>query len=108
MTLNKNAAVILLAIWLILSGLIELVGLSVANLDILMGLLALAAGAVILLDASNLHRGRKSSRRVGWILLGAWLILTGLLSLVNLAFAGLTLLLGLLALAAGVLILIDR
>ncbi len=108
MTINKNAGVVLLSIWLILTGLIELVGLNFANLGLLMGLLALVAGVVIVLDSSNLLRGKKSSRRVGWILLGAWLILTGLLTLVDMAFAGLTLLLGLLALAAGVLILLDR
>ncbi len=108
MTINKNAGVVLLSIWLILTGLIGLVGLNFANLGLLMGLLALVAGVVIVLDSSNLLRGKKSSRRVGWILLGAWLILTGLLTLVDMAFAGLTLLLGLLALAAGVLILLDR
>ena len=108
MTINKNAGVVLLSIWLVLTGLIELIGLNFANLGQLMGLLALVAGVVIVLDSSNLLRGKKSSRRVGWILLGAWLILTGLLALVDMAFAGLTLLLGLLALAAGVLILLDR
>lgn len=108
MTLNKNAGVLLLAIWLILTGLIELVGLNFANFGLLMALLALVAGAVILLASANLIKGRKSNRRVGWILLGAWLILTGLLTLANLSFAGLSLLLGLLALAAGVLILMDR
>ncbi len=108
MTINKNAGVVLLSIWLVLTGLIGLVGLNFANLGLLMGLLALVAGVVIVLDSSNLLRGKKSSRRVGWILLGAWLILTGLLTLVDMAFAGLTLLLGLLALAAGVLILLDR
>jgi hypothetical protein len=108
MTINKNAGVVLLSIWLVLTGLIELIGLNFANLGQLMGLLALVAGVVIVLDSSNLLRGKKSNRRVGWILLGAWLILTGLLALVDMAFAGLTLLLGLLALAAGVLILLDR
>lgn len=108
MNLTKNAGALLLAIWLILTGLIELFGLSFANLGLLMALLALAAGVVIVLESGGLLKGRKVSRRVGWVLLGLWLILTGLLALIDLAFAGQGLLLGLLALAAGVLILLDR
>ena len=50
----KNLGMILLAIWLILSGLIPILNLSFSGLGILMGVLALAAGILILLDA----RGR--------------------------------------------------
>jgi hypothetical protein len=39
----------LLAIWLILSGLISLLGLSFAGLGVVMGLLALVAGIVIMM-----------------------------------------------------------
>ncbi len=57
-----------------------------------------------------------SRRRVGFIgfenlgmlLLAIWLILTGLIALLGLSFAGLNLIMGLLALFAGVLILIGR
>ena len=108
MNLTKNAGALLLAIWLILTGLIELFGLSFANLVLIMALIALAAGVVIVLESSNLLKGRKTSRRIGWLLLGLWLLLTGLLALVDLTFAGQAVLLGLLALGAGVLILMDR
>jgi hypothetical protein len=47
--INKNLGMLLLAIWLILSGLISLLGLSFAGLGVVMGLLALVAGIVILM-----------------------------------------------------------
>jgi hypothetical protein len=46
--INKNLGMLLLAIWLILSGLIALLGLSFDGLSVLMGLLALVAGLLIL------------------------------------------------------------
>ena len=48
MKLNKELGMLLLAIWLILQGLISLLGLSFAGLDLIMGLLALVAGVLIL------------------------------------------------------------
>ena len=50
----------------------------------------------------------KLTRNLGMLLLGVWLILTGLIPLLNLASAGLGTLLAALALAAGALILIGR
>ncbi len=46
---TENLGMLLLAIWLILQGLISLFALSFAGLGIIMGLLALAAGILILL-----------------------------------------------------------
>jgi hypothetical protein len=46
---TKNIGHLLLAVWLILSGLITLAGLSFAGLPMLMGILAIAAGVCILL-----------------------------------------------------------
>jgi hypothetical protein len=48
-TMNKNLGMLLLAIWLILTGLIAILGLSFTGLGALMGLLALAAGILILI-----------------------------------------------------------
>jgi hypothetical protein len=45
---------------------------------------------------------------LGMLLLGLWLILTGLIPLLNLSFSGLGVLLHVLAIAAGVLILRGR
>jgi hypothetical protein len=46
---TKNIGMLLLSIWLILGGLIALFSLSFNGLDIIMGLLAIAAGIFILL-----------------------------------------------------------
>ena len=48
------------------------------------------------------------TKNLGMLLLGVWLILSGLLPLINLSFAGIGIIMGILAIAAGVLILIGR
>jgi hypothetical protein len=50
----------------------------------------------------------KPTRNLGMLLLGVWLILTGLLHFLDIASPGLINLLGVLAIAAGALILIGR
>ena len=50
----------------------------------------------------------KSTRNLGMLLLAVWLILTGLITLLGLGFEGIGTLMGILALAAGALILIGR
>ncbi|MGE5138041.1 MAG: hypothetical protein ACM3JD_01155 [Rudaea sp.] len=49
LALPERWGFVLLAIWLILTGLIALLGLSFAGLNIIMGLLALVAGILILI-----------------------------------------------------------
>ena len=48
-TMTKNIGMILLSIWLILSGLIPLLSLSFTGLGMLMAILAIAAGVLILI-----------------------------------------------------------
>lgn len=48
------------------------------------------------------------TKSLGTLLLGAWLILTGLIGLAHLSFSGLWLLMAILALAAGVLIIVGK
>jgi hypothetical protein len=50
----------------------------------------------------------KVIRNLGMLLLAAWLILTGLIPLLNLSFSGLGTLTAILAIAAGVLIVVGR
>ena len=50
----------------------------------------------------------KLTRNIGMLLLAIWLILTGLIPLVNFSFSGLGTGMAILAIAAGVLILIGR
>jgi hypothetical protein len=47
-------------------------------------------------------------KNIGMVLLAIWLILTGVIPLLNLGFSGLGLLMQILAIAAGVLILAGR
>jgi len=49
MKLNKSFGMLLLAVWLILSGLIPLLSLSFSGLGTLMAILAIAAGALIII-----------------------------------------------------------
>ena len=49
MKINRNLGMLLLAIWLILEGLVSLLGLSFSGIGSLLGILALAAGVAILL-----------------------------------------------------------
>ncbi len=49
MGITKNLGMLLLSIWLILTGLMQLVDFAIPSANIIMGLLALAAGVLILL-----------------------------------------------------------
>jgi hypothetical protein len=49
MRLTKNLGMLLLAIWLILTGLTALLGFSFQGLPMIMAILALAAGVLVLL-----------------------------------------------------------
>ena len=50
----------------------------------------------------------KMTKNLGMMLLGIWLIITGLVPLLNLSFSGLGTLMAIVATAAGVLILVGR
>jgi hypothetical protein len=49
MTLTRNLGMLLLAIWLILSGLMPLLSLSFSGAGTIMAILAIAAGVLILI-----------------------------------------------------------
>jgi hypothetical protein len=50
----------------------------------------------------------KFTRNIGMLLLAIWLILTGLIPLLNFSFSGLGTVMAILAIAAGVLIVVGR
>jgi hypothetical protein len=50
----------------------------------------------------------KLTKNLGMLLLGIWLIVTGLIPLLNLSFSGLGLFMALFAIAAGVLVILGR
>ncbi len=77
----------------------------------MLAILAIAAGVLILLGPARLAGGFRSMRTTGsWgmILLGIWLILVGLLPLLGISIPAGATILALLAIAAGVLILMGR
>jgi hypothetical protein len=49
MRLPKNLGMILLSVWLILTGLIELLSFSFTGLSVIMAILAIAAGVLLLM-----------------------------------------------------------
>ncbi len=51
---------------------------------------------------------RRFTRNIGMLLLAIWLILTGLIALFGLSFNGLGIIMGVLAIAAGIFILLGR
>jgi len=100
----QNLGWILLAIWLIASGLIALLGIRIPNGEMLLGLLAIAAGILMLLGQRKL----KFKGNLGLLLLSVWLIVSGLIPLIHLSFAALGVIMAVLALAAGILLLLRR
>jgi hypothetical protein len=50
----------------------------------------------------------KITKNIGMLLLGIWLIATGLIPLLNLSFSGLGTIMAILAIAAGALIIVGR
>ncbi len=100
----QNLGWILLAIWLIASGLIPLLGIRIPSGDTLLGLLAIAAGVLLLLGQRKL----KFKGNLGLLLLSIWLILSGLLSLIPFSFPALGVIMAVLAVAAGILLLLKR
>ena len=80
------------------------IGLSLAHIVIV--------AAKVVWEVTTLERKKVNDmaipKSVGMILLAIWLILTGLISLFNLTFPEISIVMGLLALVAGILILIGR
>lgn len=100
---DRHVGVLLLGIWLVARGIIPLINLSFTYLSLIMGLLAFLAGILLLVNQT-----RKTRRGWGYLLLAIWLIATGAFAVLGLSFQYQSLLLAVLAIAAGVVILIRR
>ncbi len=100
----RNLGFILLAIWLILTGLVALVKLNIPGGETLLAILAVAAGVVLLLG----DRSMKWRKNLGMLLLAVWLIATGLIALLGVRIPSAGLILAILAIAAGVVLLLRR
>jgi len=99
----KNLANILLGVYLIAVGLISVLNLHFTGSEAILAVIAIAAGVLILLAG----RGGPSAR-LGTILLAVWLIAEGLLAVTGFKFTGVNVVMAILAIAAGVLILLRR
>ncbi len=100
----KALANILLGIWLIVNGMITLGGIRFSGSGAILAVLAVVAGILFLL----VDRSEKLLPRLGNILLGIWLLATGLMPLLHVGFSGSGVVLAVLSIAAGVLVLIRR
>jgi hypothetical protein len=100
----RRWAVPLLAIYLIVSGLLPLFKFNLPAAPLILSVLAIAAGILLLLGGAQL----RLSRNLGSTLLAIWLILVGVLPLLNLTFPSQEIVLALVGIAAGVLLLLRR
>ncbi len=98
----KKAANILLAIWLIATSLVYLGGVRFANSGTLLAVLGAVTGILLLLA----DRGEKLSARAGNVLLGIWVLANGLFGIFHIHFTGSNVILAVLAIAAGIFIII--
>ncbi|MEW5872951.1 MAG: hypothetical protein AB1894_27070 [Chloroflexota bacterium] len=103
MKIKSSLTSILLGIWLALTGLIALLNLRFPFMEVVMGLLALAAGALFLYSLWG-----KLTSNIGMLLLSLWLILHGALLLFSLSFPYSDTAAAILALAAGAFLLLRR
>jgi len=100
----RKWAIPVLAIYLIAAGLLPLLNIELPSAGLILSGLAIAAGVLLLLGGAQL----RLSRSLGIILLAAWLILIGVLPLLQINFPAQETVLGLLAAAAGILLLLRR
>lgn len=98
-----SRGMLVLAIWLIAIGLFPLLGIRFQGSEAILAIVGIIAGLLILID----QKGVKLGSNIGMLLLSAWLILAGVVNLVSVR--GLpTTLLAVLALGAGILLLLRR
>lgn len=100
----RNLGLILLAIWLILYGAVGVLGVNIPSGDLLLAILAVAAGVLILVGQRKL----RFSGNLGMLLLAIWLIASGLMQILGINFPSGGLLMAILAIAAGILLLLKR
>jgi len=100
----SRLGIILLSIWLILKGVVEISDLPLPAGNVILPALAIVTGVVFLV---NPRKSRLSGRLAVWAL-AIYLILSGLLSLLSIKLPEGGLILALLAIVAGILLLIER
>ena len=94
---------LLLAIWLILTGLVPLLNLDIPSSGMVLAVIAIVAGILILLEIRE-----RPTKNIGRLLLSIWLIAMGLFPLLNVEFSAKDIVMAVLALVAGVMLLLGR
>jgi FtsH-binding integral membrane protein len=103
MKLSGKLGTLLLAIWLILFGLVPLLNLNIPSSETILAIIAIVAGILIVLEIRE-----KPTQNLGRLLLAIFLILMGLFPLLSITFPAQAIVINVLALAAGVLLLLGR
>jgi len=93
-----------LSLWLIATGLLPLLKISLPGGAMILAILAVAAGVLILSSMS----GTRITRHLGALLLSIWLLAQGAIQLLQVSFPQMGLVMAVLALAAGALMLVGR
>ena len=94
---------ILLGLYLVVVGLMSLAGGGSSGLGVIAAVLAIAAGILLLWPGWRFYR-----RSLGWLLLAIYLVVVGLISLIGLSFSGIGVIVAVLAIAAGVFLILGR
>ncbi|MDX2061474.1 MAG: hypothetical protein SFY70_00270 [Bacteroidia bacterium] len=102
-TRNRYLGMVLAGVYFILLGLVFFLGLSSPSLGLVLSVLALASGVLLFIGAPKAF-----SHILGYKLFGAYLIVVAAIGLLHLSFNGLNLVVAVLAIGAGVLLLIRR
>jgi hypothetical protein len=105
---DSKLGLILMGLWLILTGLIEVTGVAFEASELVLQILALVAGVSILVDWMRLGSVMQPTRALGMSMLGVWLMLSSLLPLLELTDVSLmTTIWALLAILVGLLLLLG-
>jgi hypothetical protein len=96
----RKWSTLLLAIWLIAIGVITILEVSFNGLASIMAILEITAGIFLILGGKNI----KVFHHLGALLLAIWLITQGIFLLFGISFNGLHIIMGILAIVAGILL----
>jgi hypothetical protein len=100
----KTWANMLLGLWLVLTGLVHLGGIFFPRSGLILAVLGIVTGVLFFVANSS----EKIIAQIAGILLGAWLVAGGLVSLFHVHFVGSGVILAVLAVTAGAMALITR
>jgi len=93
----------LLAVWLILTSLVPLLNLNIPSGDMILALIGIVAGVLIILEIRE-----QPTKNIGRLLVSIYLILVGIFVLLSVTFPAKEIVLAVVALVAGVILLLGR